>query len=96
MLVDIIRETWFYKDIYQKGVEAGREEARQEGIAQLLRLAVLDVVQVLFPEIADFVEEKIASIKDPMVLRWLIVKLSALQTAEKVRQYIEELGKEDA
>ena len=94
MLDDIIRETWFYKDIYQKGVEAGRKEAKEEGVIQLLRLPVLDVVQVLFPEIADFAEEKIASIKDPMVLRRLIVKLSALQTAEKVQQYIEDLTKE--
>lgn len=35
MLDDIIRETWFYKDIYEEGKEEGM---------QALRLAVLDVI----------------------------------------------------
>ncbi len=91
MLEDIVRETWFYKDIYQEGKEEGLEEGMQA-----LRLAVLDVIQERFPEVIDLAEKQIAPIKDAVILRRLIVKMSATQTAEKARQYIQELGKENA
>ena len=87
MLDDIIRETWFYQDIY----EEGKEESMQE-----FRLAVLDVIQEHFPEIIELAKTQIEPIKDSIVLRRLIVKMSAAQTADKARQYIEELGKETA
>ncbi len=87
MLDDIIRETWFYQDIY----EEGKEESMQE-----FRLAVLDVIQEHFPEIIELAKTQIEPIKDSIVLRRLIVKMSAAQTADKAGQYIEELGKETA
>lgn len=92
MLDDIIRETWFYQDIYQEG----KEEGKQEGGIQELRLAVVDVVQERFPEIVELTKKQIASIKDSMILRRLIVKMSSVQTVDRARQYIEELSKETA
>lgn len=92
MLDDIIRGTWFYQDIYQEGKEVGKEE----GEIQALRLAVLDVIQERFPEIIEFAKEQIAPVKDSVVLRRLIVKMSGVQSTERARQYIEELNQETA
>ena len=91
MLDDIIRDTWFYKDLYKEAKEEAKEESLQE-----FRFAVLDVIQDRFPEIVELAKIQIEPIKDSVVLRRLIVKMSAAQTAEKARQYIEELGKETA
>ena len=89
MLDDIIRETWFYRDIRKQGLEEGRGEGKQVG----LYVALLDIIQDRFPSIVDLAKKQIEAIKDPMVLRLLIVEISAVQSAEKARQYIEELGK---
>ncbi|GAC1390289.1 MAG: hypothetical protein NVSMB38_07510 [Ktedonobacteraceae bacterium] len=103
MLDDIIRETWFYKDLFKEAKELAKEqiyeEAKEEGKEESLqefRLAVLDIIQDRFPEIVELAKKHIEPIKDSVVLRRLIVKVSAAQTAEKARQYIEELGKETA
>ncbi len=90
MLDDIIRETWFYKDLYREA----KEEAKEEGL-QVLRLTLLDIVQDRFPTIANLVEKRIEPVKDSMVLRRLIVEMSTVQNAEIAQQYIEGLGKEN-
>ncbi len=107
MLDDIIRETWFYKDlfkeakelakeeIYKEAKEEGKEEGKEESL-QEFRLAVLDVIQERFPEIVEFAKKQIEPIKESVVLRQLIVQMSAAPTIERARQYIEELGKEKA
>ncbi len=107
MLDDIIRDTWFYKDLYKEAKEEAKEqiyaetkeqiyeEAKEES-QQEFRLTILDVVQERFPEIAELAKKQIEPIKDSVALRRLIVKISAAQTAERARQYIEELNKERA
>ena len=94
MLDDIIRETWFYQDIRKQGLEEGREEGREQGKQEGLYVALLDIIQDRFPGIVDLAKKQIEPIKDSMVLRRLIVEMSAVQSAEKARQYIEELGEE--
>ncbi len=66
MLDDIIREIWFYKDIYKEGKEEGLEEGKEEGI-QVLRLAVLDIIQDRFPTIVSLVKKQIEPIKVSML-----------------------------
>ncbi len=83
MYRDILEDSWVVK------------EERREGELRGLHLAVLDVIQARFPEIAPYAKKQTESIDDTEVLRRLIVKMSTVQTAEEALQYLITLAKEE-
>jgi len=76
MYKDIIEESWFFQETFQKGE------------LQALHLAVLDVIQERFPEIVSFAKKQIEGVGSTEVLRRLIVKMSTAQTPEEALQYL--------
>lgn len=80
---DILRETWAYREIMQ------------EGKIEVLRQAILDVIQERFPEILPFAKKQLEGIEDTESLRRMNVKMSMAQTAEEALQYLFTVGKEE-
>jgi len=72
---DILRESPIYQLILQEGL-------------QILRQAIVDIVQVRFPDLVAWAEQKIAQISDPTLLRHLSVEVVTAQSAEQARRLL--------
>ncbi len=83
MYRDILEDSWVV------------QEERREGELRGLHLAVLDVIQVRFPEIVSYAKKQVDGIEDTEILRRLNVKMSTVQTAEEALQYLITLAKEE-
>ncbi len=75
---DILEDSWAYQEMLAKGMEKGRMEA--------LREAIMDVVRIRFPEIAERAHQRVYSIEDMDSLRRLNVKLSIAKDAQEAGQ----------
>ena len=82
MLRDALRDSWAYQEIMQ------------EGALQEQRLTLLEVVQSRFPGIEPLAKKTVDSISDLAVLRRLIVKMSVVETEDKAKQVLLEMGKD--
>lgn len=99
---DILRDTPVYQEMtrlareegLQEGLQEGREEGLQEGLHEL-RQTVLDVVLERFPKIVRLAKEQVAAVKEPALLRHLIVKISIAQTAKEAKQYLLEVDEDE-
>jgi len=76
---------------YQWILEEGREEEKAKNLAQA-RQAVVDFVQKRFPELAQLVEEVVATIDSQARLILLTGDLGGAQSAEEARQILSELA----
>jgi predicted transposase YdaD len=79
MLEDILRDTAVYQEVLAEGMEKGLEAQRQ---------TLLDIVQERFPAIVRLAKQQTDAIKDPEVLRHLMVKISIVKTANEAEQYL--------
>ncbi|SRR6266487_1326108 len=84
MLNDTLQNTKAYQKILKEGRERGREKGRQEALQQ----ALLDVIEEHFPQIVPTVTQKVKTIEDPATLRYLIIKMTTVQTAEDAEQLL--------
>lgn len=71
---DIFEDSWAYQEMLTKGKVRG------------LREAIMDVVQIRFPEIAERVRQRVYSIEDLDSLRRLNVKLSIAKDVQEAEQ----------
>ena len=69
----------------QQGLEKGLQQGMEKGRAEL-REAILDIVHIRFPEIAERVRRRVYSIEDLDSLRRLNVKLSIAKDAQEAEQ----------
>ncbi len=78
----------------EEGLEQGREEGMAKGKLEGLRQAVVDVVQERFPKIVSFARKQVEGVEDATLLRHLIVKISAVATAEEAIETLAMLDSE--
>ena len=87
-----------YHDILEDifGEDFLREYERwiESGFVQGQRQAIMNFLQVRFPEIISLASQQINSIKDPEGLNALSLKLFAAQTVEEVRQILLDVNKQ--
>ena len=89
MFQDILRESWFYQEIFEEGVEKGREEGRLQGQREML----LMLVQSRFPELEALAKQQSEGITNPELLPPVNFKLLAAQTIEEARQILLSINK---
>ncbi|MGH2494017.1 MAG: hypothetical protein ACRDIV_04875 [Ktedonobacteraceae bacterium] len=83
MLDEILEESWTYQEIINKG----REKERQYWLREQHE-TLLNFVHSRFPDVIDFAEPYVESIKDTNVLHTLLNKLFTVQTPEEAKQAI--------
>jgi predicted transposase YdaD len=89
---NILRKAWAYQEILQEGREEGLQEGREKGL-QEQRLTLMEVVQSRFPGLEAVAKNVADDVNDLATLRRLIVKMSVVQTEEKAREALLEVGK---
>ena len=80
---NILRETWAYQEIMQKGK------------LEALHDALLKIVQERFPEIIDFTKKQTDALEDPELLQNLIVQISLAQNVQEALLALITLDKGD-
>jgi predicted transposase YdaD len=88
---NVLRETPIYQEMTKEAREEGLQQGRQLGLQQGLRDVLLDVVLDRFPKLIHLARKQIDVIVEPVILRHLIVKLSAAQNTEEAKQYLLEV-----
>ena len=91
---DIFEDAWAYQEMLAKGMEKGiakgmekgMEKGLQKGRIEALQEAIMDVVQIRFPEIAVRAHQRVYSIEDLDSLRRLNVKLSTAKDVQEAEQ----------
>jgi predicted transposase YdaD len=102
MLQDALRETPAYQRILEEGREEGREEwlekGRREALQQQLqkqREGLLDVMLERFPLLARRARDYAKSVDDPDKLLRLIVDMAKASTAEDAERILQDVEKGD-
>ena len=83
MLDDILEDSWTYQEIIKKGQEKERHQQIHEH-----RSTLLNFIHMRFPDLDDFAEPHIETIKDTKELLDLLNQLFTVQTAEEAKQAI--------
>jgi len=91
MLDDILEDSWTYQEIIKKGQEKERHQQIHEH-----RSTLLNFVHMRFPELIDFAEPYVETIKDTTVLLALLNQLFTVQTAEEAKQAIIDASNKEA
>ncbi|MGB8344562.1 MAG: hypothetical protein WCD86_06740 [Ktedonobacteraceae bacterium] len=74
-----MEDSWTYQGILQEGREEGREALRE---------TLISLIAMRYPTLSDLVKEQTRLIKDISVLRQAVIKVSALQTAGEIEEYL--------
>ena len=87
MFQDILSESWVYQEIFEEGVEKGREKERQRWIPWY-REFLIKLVEVSFADLTVEVQQQANSITNLEILHKLILKLMDAQTTDEARQIL--------
>lgn len=82
---DILKETWIYAEIKQQ-VQEEEHLAYVQEYQQMLQ----SIVQARFPRLAALTKEVIGQVRDPAMLRDLIVQVSTAKVEKAARQCLNE------
>jgi len=74
--------------VYQEMTRMAREEGFEKGQHQALYDAIRDITLERFPGLVVLAEKKSTAIKDPAILRHILLKLSIAQSAQEVESYL--------
>jgi hypothetical protein len=96
MLEDLdLEKSWAYQEILNKGIEQDIEQGIEKGIEKeqqkwltSQRGALLNVVQVRFPELLVEARKKADQTSDPQVLQDLMLKVVATQNSQEARNLL--------
>jgi hypothetical protein len=89
LLKDILEQSWTFREMRDELREKLRDELLLEGALVQLRLAMVEIMQERFPELAELAKDVVANIIDLTQLRHLLVKLvSSAHSAEQARQIL--------
>jgi hypothetical protein len=91
---DILEDSWGYQELTAQAQQKGFDKGLHQGELQARRDTILDIVQDRFPPLVTLVSSHIQNIDDTNLLRRLIVKLSAAQTAQEAEQTFRSLVKD--
>ncbi len=94
-VMDILEESWAYREMVQKGLQQGLERGRQEGELRAQRETLLDIVQARFPELTPLAKRQASHMKDPQALRQVTVKVSIAPTAQEIEQLLLALTRDE-
>ena len=84
----------FLEDIFRKEFLRGYEEAVEIGFVHGQYETLINFLRVRFPETLALIKQEIYSIEDSEVLRTLLLKVFAAQTAEEVKQILLEVSQQ--
>ena len=93
MLDEILKESWTYQEIFQKGYVQGLKAASDLELQHWIeqeRETVIKFVQMRFPEILPFTQSHIESLHGRITLHALLNKLIAIafQASDEAKQAI--------
>ena len=94
MFQDILRESWVYQEVGHEFFEQGKELGREDGRLQERRQALIDFLQMRFPEVLALATQQTNSTNNAEILRTMSTKLFAAQTAEEAKQILLEINKQ--
>ena len=86
MFQDTLEDSWFYKEVIQKGIDIGQEK----GEVKALRPVLIRVVETRFPELLSLARQEAERITVPAVLSALVDRLLVARTIEEARQALQE------
>lgn len=90
-----LRDTPVYQEMMrmarEDGFEIGHKVGLQQGQLQMLHDLIVDIVLQRFPSLVVLIEKKSAAIKDPAILRHILVKLSTAQSVQEVEAYLNQI-----
>jgi hypothetical protein len=88
MLEDLdLEKSWAFQEILNKGVEKGIEEEQQKWLKAQYD-ALLNVVQMRFPELLVEARKKADQVEDPLVLQDIMLKIVAAQSSQEARNLL--------
>jgi hypothetical protein len=90
-----LRDTPVYQEMMrmtrEEALEIGQRKGLQQGQYQALHDAIKDVTLQRFPGLVILAEKKTTVIKDPAILRNILVKLSTAQSAQEIEAYLNQI-----
>lgn len=87
---DILKNTWAYQEILQKGLL----QARQEELMRQ-RKTLTQFVQMRFPELTVLAKKRSELVSDPTEMQALIDKICETETMKDARKVLNEVKKLD-
>ncbi|MFL5697493.1 MAG: Rpn family recombination-promoting nuclease/putative transposase [Ktedonobacteraceae bacterium] len=107
MLKDRLQDTPAYQRILKEGRERGLEEGLEKGLEkgrlqalqqelQRQREILHDIIQDRFPKIGRQAKKQADAIKDPAILKRLIISMVKVSTAEEAKQLLLDAAEEEA
>ncbi len=90
---DILKESWVYQELVQKGRDEARQEAEQERL-RLQQDVLLNLIRVHFPAIAAQATKLVQHITNQVLLMDLIVQVTVKHTEHEVIQLLTEASKQ--
>lgn len=92
---DMLEETWFYKEIAQKGMTKGLQQGLQQGLEQgleqelqALRATLLSFVETCFPDQLTLAKQQVEFTTTPSQVQDLLKKLFAARTSDEVKEFL--------
>ena len=92
---DFLRDSPIYQEVLAEGFKKGLEKGRREGVIEVLRQTLLDIIFERFPEIIILVKKASDSIDDSYILRRLVVKMGTLPTVEEAKRLLLALSQDE-
>ncbi len=93
MFQEALENSWFYKEVIEQGLKQGIEQGRQQGIEEgvkALRLVLIRVVEMRFPELLPLAREEAEHATIPAALSAKVDKLLIAYTVEEARRVLQE------
>jgi predicted transposase YdaD len=84
-----LEDSWFYKEVIEQGIEQGRQQGIEEGV-KALRLVLIRVVEMRFPELLPLAREEAEHATIPAELSAKVDKLLIAYTVEEARRVLQE------
>jgi predicted transposase YdaD len=80
---DSLKESWVYQEIFQRGVELGREIVRKN-----LRQAIVLIVKERFPVLEALTAHQVEHLTDSGVLSTLLISIASTQNLEDAMKFL--------
>jgi hypothetical protein len=88
MLEDLdLEKSWAYQEILNRGVKQGIEKEQQKWLTSQ-HSALLNVIQVHFPELLVEARKKANQVEDPQILQDLMLKVVVAQNSQEARNLL--------
>lgn len=90
MFQEALEDSWFYKEVLQKGMQQGIEKGVEQGQMKMAQSMLMRFVKTHFPELLSLAQEQLEQSTTPEALNAKIDKLLIAKTLEEARQALQE------